>query len=217
MNSFLNTADITNTGIVSEETLRKVYDAYSHACARIFTERWNFPTSIMNSLLYEWHILNDRHKFFRRAVLGYEKIRKSKPRLREADMDEVFDEDYHTTGFSRPLKNACNGQETCDQVLEVIQGHPRREILSRLWHCLVTDPLAYAKAGIPDDREEDKLIRAVQELQAECWHEGLVWEIGWISCHASLHAWQVNFLMEAAMWGSFLDDGALAGKLDRAD
>ncbi|OAA54023.1 hypothetical protein ISF_08503 [Cordyceps fumosorosea ARSEF 2679] len=34
---------------------------------------------------------------------------------------------------------------------------------------------------------------------------------------ASHHAWQVNYLFEAAMFGSILDGGALAGKLDMAE
>ncbi|KAI1839303.1 hypothetical protein JX266_014486, partial [Neoarthrinium moseri] len=51
MNSFLNTADITKTGIVTEEALRHVYDAYSYTCARMLTERWHEPTSRMSAQL----------------------------------------------------------------------------------------------------------------------------------------------------------------------
>lgn len=205
MNSFLNKADITETGIVSEETLRSVYDAYSHTCARMLTERWATPTAIMNAQLYIWHILNDRHRFLRRIVLGYEKVRMGEPWLREGDMDEVFDEDYHTTGFSRPLRNACNAWETCDQVLDIIQGHQRREMLMLLWRCLVTDLLCYAKKGIADDKEEDKLCRSL-EVMAQCWHESLVWELDWILYHASLHP---------CLAGQLLNGGCHVGELSR--
>lgn len=145
-----------------------MYDAYSHNCARLFTERWATPTGILNAQLYTWHILNDRHRFLRRAVLGYEKVRAGEPRLREGDMDEALEEDYHTTGFSRPLKNACDGRETCDQVLEILHGHRRPEILSLVWRYLVTDPLYYARTGVVDDGEEVKLCRSLQEAMAQC-------------------------------------------------
>ena len=129
MNSFLNTADITETahGIVSEDVLRTVYDAYSHTCARMLTQRWNTPAAAMSSLLVLWHTHNGRHMFLRRAVLGYEKVRRAGPIMREADMDEAFDVEYHTTGLSQPLDNACNGAETCDHAAEIINGHERRE------------------------------------------------------------------------------------------
>ncbi|KAH8893110.1 hypothetical protein GQ53DRAFT_745977 [Thozetella sp. PMI_491] len=217
MNSFLNTADVTDTGVVTEEVLRRVYDAYSYTCARILTERWTTPTGIMNSQLYVWHMRDDRHFFLRRAVLGYSKVRKTKPDQREADMDEVFDVHYRTTGFSRPLKGACDGGDTCDQAARIIGGHPSSELLGQLWWYLVTGPLAYVRAGVVDgDREEELGVR-LQEIMARCWHDGLVHETNWLVCHASHHAWQINFLMEAAMFGSLLDSGALAGKLDRAN
>lgn len=217
MNSFLNTADITETGIVSEDVLRTVYDAYSHTSGRMLTERWTTPTAVMTALLYTWHMRNDRHMFLRRAVLGYERVRRAGPIMREADMDEAFDEDYHTTGLSRPLENACDGAETCDQAAEIINGHERRETLQLLWELLMTGPLAYARAGVVDPGKEEELGRDLHETMAQCWHDGLVHEMSWLICHASFHSWQVNFLMEAAMWGSFLDDGTLTGKLDRAD
>lgn len=218
MNSFLNTADITDTGVVSEEVLRRVYDAYSFTCARMFTERWATPTSPMNGQIYVWHMRDDRHLFLRRCLLGYEKVRREgPPNLREADLDEVFDDDYHTTGFSRPLRDACDGHETCDQATAVIQGHGRRELLGRLWHFLVVGPMEYVRSGVVSPAREDELGNGLHECMAECWHESLVHEMSWLVCHASFHSWQVNFLMEAAMWGSFLDDGALNGKLDRAE
>lgn len=58
-------------------------------------------------------------------------------------------------------------------------------MLSRLWRCLVIDLLCYAKTGIVDDKEEDKLCRSLQEVMAQYWHDGLVWELNWILCHAS--------------------------------
>jgi hypothetical protein len=61
MNSFLNTADFTDTGIVTEEKLRSIYDAYAHTGARIFVDRWAELFVRMNAQLYKWHILNDRH------------------------------------------------------------------------------------------------------------------------------------------------------------
>lgn len=39
-NSLLVTADICDTGIISEEALRRVYDAYAHASARMWNEFW---------------------------------------------------------------------------------------------------------------------------------------------------------------------------------
>ncbi|EQL02255.1 hypothetical protein OCS_02039 [Ophiocordyceps sinensis CO18] len=215
MNSFLNTSDITDSCIITKEALRRVYDAYSHTCARILTDRWTTPTAIMNSVLYIWHIHNDRHSFLRRIVLGYAKTRRTAPDQREGDMDEVFDSRFHTTGFSRPLKNPCDGRETCDQATKIIKGHCQSKLLGELWRYLVIGPLQYARDGIIDEQAEQELEVCLQEVMAQCWHNGLVREITWLLCHASHHAWQVNFLMEAAMFGSLLDDGALAGKLDR--
>ena len=47
--------------------------------------------------------------------------------------------------------------------------------------------------------------------------KGLIDEMVWLVAHASHHAWQVNYLFEAAMFGSILDGGELIGKLDRAE
>lgn len=63
---------------------------------------------------------------------------------------------------------------------------------------------------------ENKLIVEVQVVLAQAYSSGLILEMTWLLAHASHHAWQVNFMMEAAMFGSLLDDGALRGKLDRA-
>ncbi|XP_048544629.1 uncharacterized protein LOC125523627 [Triticum urartu] len=119
MNSFLNVADIAASGVVSEPALRAIYDAYAATGARAFTQRWHEPSARMVDNEIAWHICNDRHMLFRRALLGWPKARKSPARpQREADFDEVFDADFHTTGFSRPLdpEYACDGEETCNHV-----------------------------------------------------------------------------------------------------
>ncbi|KJZ72751.1 hypothetical protein HIM_07826 [Hirsutella minnesotensis 3608] len=215
MNWFLMTADVTDSGIITEEILRRVYDAFSHSCGLILTERWTEPTALMNAALYVWHFVNDRHFFLRRAVLGYPKARRTAPDQREGDLDEVFDERNHTTGFSRPLKNRCNGRDTCNQVTNIIENHPASDALGQLWWHLVTGPLDYVRRGVVDGQREEKLVIGLQEILAQNWHNALVHEMNWLMCHASQHAWQVNFLMETAMFGSLLDDGGLSGKLDR--
>lgn len=45
MNAFLNTDDIASTGVVSEEALLRVYDAYAHTGGRMFIERWMEPVA----------------------------------------------------------------------------------------------------------------------------------------------------------------------------
>jgi hypothetical protein len=222
MNSFLNTADITDTRIVTEAALRKVYDAYAATGARCLTERWMEPLTNMNSLLYVWHMVNDRHFFLRRIVLGWSKVRVEKREQREADFDEVFDKNYRTTGFSRPLKTACNsiaGDEKCDALKEFMMkvGKEKERLLLKLWSCLVEGPLAYAAKGVVDEAREEALIYALTTAMAQAYHDGLVLEQQWLVAHACHHAWQVNYLMEAAMFGSLLDDDSLGGKLDRAN
>lgn len=177
MNSFLNTADITETagGVVSEDNLRTFYDAYSHTCARMLTQRWNTPAAAMSSLLVVWHMHNGRHMFLRRAVLGYGKVCRDEPIMREADLDEAFDDDYQTTGLSRPLENACDSGETCDQAAEVIRGHERHEMLQLLWDLLVSRPLAYVRAGVVNSEREVELGCGLHEAMAQCWHDGLVY------------------------------------------
>jgi hypothetical protein len=69
MNSFLNVADIAASGVVSEQALRDIYDAYAATCARMLTQRWHEPVARMCAALYTWHIQNDRHMFLRRVVL----------------------------------------------------------------------------------------------------------------------------------------------------
>ncbi|KAK7733311.1 hypothetical protein SLS53_008208 [Cytospora paraplurivora] len=221
MNSFLNTADITDTGVVSEEVLRSVYDAYAATGARCLTERWWEPIPNMISLLYTWHILNNRHHFLRRIVLGWSKVRRDEDKggQREADFDEVFDEHYHTTGFSRPLAAACDGRDSCDAVQQLLDkvGTDKRDFLRKLWSCLVERPLSYARAGIVDTASEESIIRSLAAMLAQAYHDGLILEQQWLIAHACHHAWQVNYLMEAAMFGSLLDDESLSGTLDRAN
>lgn len=217
MNSFLNVDDITATGVVSEEVLRRVYDAYAATGARMLTQRWYEPVARMCAALYTWHIQNDRHMFFRRAVLGWSKARKTPARpQREADYDEVFDERNHTTGFNRPLdaRYACNGEDTCDHVQELFD-RSQVKLLRDLWWFLVTGPLEYVKGGQVNERQEHYLVEASRLRMAGLHSMGLVLELCWLIAHANHHAWQVNYLFEAAMFGSILDGGMLAGKLDR--
>ncbi|KAH6873885.1 hypothetical protein B0T10DRAFT_233769 [Thelonectria olida] len=220
MNSFLNVTDITDTGIVSEDVLRKVYDAYATTGARMLTQRWHEPVARMCAALYTWHIQNDRHMFFRRAVLGWPKARKT-PACppREADFDEVFDKDYRTTGFSRPLdaEYACSGEDTCDHVRRFLDRNREEPFLEELWVFLVTGPLEYVKGGQVDERREQNLVEGSRICMAKLYSQGLVLEMVWLIAHANHHAWQINYLFEAAMFGSILDGGTLAGKLDRQE
>jgi hypothetical protein len=216
-NSILNTADITQTGVVSEEVLRRVYDAQAHSGARMFTERWSEPGARMSSLLYAWHIVNDRHNFLRRAVLGYCKVRSDRPTQREADFEEVFDENLHTTGFSRPLAGACNGEAICDHVEERLARSHGDPLLKDLWFYMADGPLEYASKGVVDTSKEERLIEGLRIALARAYSYGLVDDLAWFAAHASQHAWQVNYLFEAAMFGSILDDGGLKGKLDRIE
>ncbi|KAJ7800321.1 hypothetical protein B0H14DRAFT_3786082 [Mycena olivaceomarginata] len=217
-NSFLNTADLGGAegGVVTEEALRRVYDAFAHVGARTLTERWAEPTARMNAQLYVWHILNDRHMFLRRAVLGFSKVRVQAQRYQgQADFEEAFDEGLHTTGFSRSLKHGCDGGDPCDAVTRCLLNTRAPEQLAELWSCLVSQLLSYISAGVVDDVQEEELCLQLAEALAKAYSQGLVLEMAWLTAHASHHAWQVNYLMEAAMWGSLLDDGALNGKLDR--
>lgn len=217
MNAFLNTADISDSGIVSEEILRRVYDAYACTGARMHTKRWAEPVARMCSTLYPWHIQNNRHGFCRRALLGYGKVRKEVCVQREADFDEVFDENLRTTGFSRPLENACDGGYPCDAVGRLVNGHSVGGVLAELWTCLETAPLEYAKKGRVSREVEDEIAESLNLAMARTYSLGLVDELSWLLAHACHHAWQVNLLFEAAMFGSLLDDGGLKGKLDRGE
>ncbi|KAL7789141.1 hypothetical protein V8C37DRAFT_404078 [Trichoderma ceciliae] len=220
MNSFLNATDITETGIVSEEVLRKLYDAYAATGARMLTQRWHEPVARMCAALYTWHIQNDRHMFFRRALLGWPKARKTpaRPQL-EADFDEAFDKQYRTTGYSRPLdpKYACNGEDTCDHVDHFLHRHRDKPLLQELWWFLVTGPLEYVRGGQVDEQRECDLVEGSRLRMADLFSRGQVLEMVWLIAHADHHAWQVNYLFEAAMFGSILDGGELAGKLDRQE
>lgn len=218
INCCLNTADITNTGVVTEDALRRVYDAYAVLGARCLTERWAEPGGGMNGMLYVWHILNDRSCFLRKAVLGWTKIRRedTKRGQREADFDEVFDVDYHTTGYSRDLKVACNGAEVCDGVERLLEtaGTRNKELLRKLWMCLAGRPLNYAKGGVVDADQEEGIVQSLATALAQVYHDGLVLEEQWLIAHAHHHAWQINYLMEAAMFGGLLDDDLLMRSIE---
>ncbi|XP_044417244.1 uncharacterized protein [Triticum aestivum] len=220
MNSFLNVADIATSGIVSEPALRAIYDAYAATVARMLTQRWHEPVARMAAALYTWHIQNDRHMFLRRALLGWPKARKSPARpQREADFNEVFDADFHTTGFSRHLdpEYACDGgEETCNHVRRFLDRQDE-DLLGAFWSSLVTSPLEYVRQGEVDEQREYHLVESSRLQMAQLFSKGLVVEMVWLINHANHHTWQVNYLFEAAMFGSILDGGALIGKLDRAE
>ncbi|KAL9622925.1 MAG: hypothetical protein Q9204_007991, partial [Flavoplaca sp. TL-2023a] len=180
MNSFLNVSDITDTGIVSEDVLRRVYDAYAATGARMLTQRWHEPVARMCTALYTWHIQNDRHMFFRRAILGRPKARKTAARpQREADFDEVFDEQYRTTGFHRPLdpEYACNGEETCNHVYHFLDCYQEEPLLRELWWILVVEPLDYVRGGQIDERREHDIVEGSRLLMAKLYSRGLVLEM----------------------------------------
>lgn len=220
MNSFLNATDVTETGVVSEEVLRRVYDAYAATGARMLTQRWHEPVARMCAALYTWHIQNDRHLFFRRALLGWPKARKTPARPQvEADFDEVFDKEYRTTGFSRPLdpKYACNGDDTCNHVKHFLDTNVQEPLLRDLWWLLVVGPLEYVRGGKVDEEQEKKFVEGSRLCMAKLFSRGSVLEMVWVIAHANHHGWQVNYLFEAAMFGSILDGGALIGKLDREE
>ncbi|XP_048557731.1 uncharacterized protein LOC125538494 [Triticum urartu] len=221
MNSFLNVADIAASGVVSEPALRAIYDAYAATGARMYTQRWHEPVARMCITLYTWHLHNDRHMFLRRALLGWPKARKSPARPQcEADFDEVFNTDFCTTGFSRPLdpEYACNGEETCDHVRRFLKVKGDQDhLLAALWSSIVTGPLEYVRTGEVDEQREKHLIESSRLQMVQLFSKGLIDEMVWLVAHASHHAWQVNYLFEAAMFGSILDGGELIGKLDRAE
>ncbi|CAM0948310.1 unnamed protein product [Alopecurus aequalis] len=209
MNSFLNPA------------LQAIYDAFAATGGRMFTQRWHEPLARTSAALYTWHIQNDRHMFLRRALLGWPKARKSPAwPQREGDFDEVFDADFHTTGFSRPLEPeyACDGgEETCNHVCRFLDRQQDQELLGDLWWSLVTGSLEYVRQGEVDQQHEEHLAETSRLQMAQLFSKGLIVEMVWLLAHASHHAWQVNYLFEAAMFGSLLDGGALTGKLDRAE
>jgi hypothetical protein len=227
LNSFLNTRDIAETGTVTEAALRRVYDAYAYTGARTYTQRWSEPAARMCACLYTWHLTNDRHRFLRRAILGWPKARSSKPPApiaqREADWDEVFDADFRTTGLSRPLANPCDAHDTCDQVQQCLataqtrHGPPHAELLWRLWWHLSIAPVQYAQNQIVDAAREDEMMELLRRAMAHVYAVGLVDEMAWLMAHANHHAWQISCLYEAAMFGSLLDRGGMSGKLDRVE
>ncbi|WKT51472.1 hypothetical protein QSH57_016442 [Fusarium oxysporum f. sp. vasinfectum] len=203
MNSFLNVTDITDSGVVNEDVLRRVYDAYAVMGARMLTQRWHEPVARMCAALYTWHIQNDRHMFFRRALLGWSKARKTPAQPQsEGDFDEVFDKQFRLTGFSRPLdvKYACNGEDTCDHVHEHLERHDEEPLLKELWWYLVTGPLEYVRGGKVDEARELELAEGSRLRMAKLFAKGRVLEMVWLIAHANHHAWQVNYLFEAAMF-----------------
>lgn len=143
------------------------------------------------------------------------KIQQEKREQREADWDEVFDENLKTTDFSRRLENQCNGESTCDIVKSELEENHHNPILKDLWYYFATGSEEYAAKGIVDEEKEQNLVEGSRIAITRAYAHGTVEELSWFLCHSSHHAWQVNRLFEASMWGSFLDDGSLQGKLDR--
>lgn len=90
-------------------------------------------------------------------------------------------------------------------------------MLRELWWVLTIGPLEYARSGQVDEKREYDLIEGSRLKMAELYPRGVVLEMVWIIAHANHHAWQVNYLFEAAMFGSRLDGGAMVGKLDRQE
>lgn len=133
------------------------------------------------------------------------------------DFEEAFSEDLHTTGFSHPLISACNGEAICDHVEEhLVQSHGD-PLLKDLWYYMADGPLEYASKGIVNKVKEEYLIEGLRLAVARAYSYALIDELAWFAAHASHHAWQVNYLFEAAMFGSILDDGGLKGRLDRVE
>ncbi|RYP47016.1 hypothetical protein DL768_006876 [Monosporascus sp. mg162] len=137
MNAFLDTADITGAGIVTEGALRR----------------------------------NDRPRFCRRALLRYPKARKTPGEQCEGDSTKVFHENLRTTGFSRPLKNACNGGDPCDAVGRLLAGHEFSGLLAMLWSCLSTGPVKYAST---DQARVGGIAEALRTTTAKAFSEGLI-------------------------------------------
>jgi hypothetical protein len=77
--------------------------------------------------------------------------------------------------------------------------------------------MEYVKQGELDEQREQHLADSSRLQMALLFSKGLVIEMAWIIAHANQHAWQLNYLFEATMFGSILDRGSLIGKLDRAE
>lgn len=111
--------------------------------------------------------------FYRRALLGWPKTRKSPPVQREGDFDEVFDEAYHTTGFSRLYKYACDGGEICDRVKVVFDNcsDEARGTLQRLWADLTTNILQYVNKGVVDEDQETQMAESCKSFPYITYYE----------------------------------------------
>ncbi|KAI5013656.1 hypothetical protein ZWY2020_037186 [Hordeum vulgare] len=96
------------------------------------------------------------------------------------------------------------------------QSKTKDQELLALWSSIVTGPLD-VQEGEVDEQREKHLIESSRLQMVHLFSKGLIDEMVWLVAHASHHAWQVNYLFEAAMFGSILDGGALIGKLDRAE
>ncbi|KAF7361633.1 hypothetical protein MVEN_00506600 [Mycena venus] len=201
-NSLLNTDDVVGAphSVVTDEVLGRMYgDAYAHVGGTRSAE----PTATMNIQLLIWDVFNGQHFFLRWCVLGHAKMLEARLGHRRAH-------------GHRPLAMVCDSTEpVCDRLEDFLALSPDREYLAGLWVLLVTQPLAYVWAETVDPVWEEDFCKRLACALAETYAHRLVCEMVWLSAHATHHSWQVNYLMEAAMWGSFLDDGRLNGRLDR--
>lgn len=111
---------------------------------------------------------------------------------RHAEWDEAFDEDGQTTGFSRPLSNACNGDLTCDQAEGFLKRSDNKELLEKIWYFLSTGPAEYVSRGLVDELKEKNLVDTLELVMANAYPYGLVHGLRWLLAHASHHARQVN-------------------------
>ena len=99
----------------------------------------------------------------------------------------------------------------------VVHERGQDHLLAALWSSIVTGPLEYVRKGEVNEQHEKHLIESSRLQMVQLFSKGLIDEMVWLVAHASHHAWQVNYLFEAAMFGSILDGGELIGKLDRAE
>ncbi|KAL9012188.1 MAG: hypothetical protein Q9173_003039 [Seirophora scorigena] len=101
--------------------------------------------------------------------------------------------------FSSPGTDVVDVDVTCRE----------KPLLWELWWLLVIDPLEYVRGGQIDEQREHNLVERSRLRIAELFSRGLVLEMVWLIAHAKHHARQVNYLFEAAMFGSILDEGTL--------
>lgn len=104
-------------------------------------------------------------------------MRKIKGGQREGDFGEVFSPDFHTTGFSRALEDACNGAETCDHVQERLERWREKDLLYGFWRLMSSASIDNACSGkISVDREEG-IAKGMRASVAKIYSMGMVDEL----------------------------------------